>query len=447
MTLSALDELSRLVAFDTVNDPKRDEQSPECAQYISEKLEQFGFLTETIESEGHFSAFGRRGQGPFKILLLSHLDTVPVGDGWDSDPFRLRVEGEKAYGRGACDDKGNIVSLLLLAEKLKDSDPPCSVMIAATGDEEAGGRHGAAVLKDYLVKSGLFPDYVVVADGIDQQIIYRRRNILPATIKVKASPKWMSGIPETVRFETETFGSQTRHSAYMRPGVDRHAMLTASKFLDLNPYVTVQALRGGFLAARNVVPDWVELDIVRPDESAPEVEYDEALTDSMRALLALSQAAFPTKHSDKGKTISPNSLSRDGDLWTLYCDIRAMTNDDESVKQAIQHCLEGKLDVFSLKVLPGAGYVETDPDSLLIRGARWALKKEGIPTRLIEGFGASDSRFFAGEDCELFDFGPRGGNTHGPNEWVSLTSIEENAGFFHSLIEVLIRKPAALDSL
>jgi len=121
-----------------------------------------------------------------------------------------------------------------------------------------------------------------------------------------------------------------------------------------------------------------------------------------------------------------------------------MTNDGESVKQAIQHALDGKLEVFSLKVLSGAGYVETDPDSLLIRSAKWALKKEGIPTRLIEGFGASDSRFFAGEGCELFDFGPRGGNTHGPNEWVSLSSIEENAGFFHSLIEVLIRKPDAL---
>ncbi len=444
MTLSALDELSRLVAFDTVNDPRRDEPSPECAKYIIERLEQFGFLTETIESEGHFSAFGRRGQGPFKILFLSHLDTVPVGAGWDSDPFRLRVDGDRAYGRGTCDDKGNIVSLLLLGEKLMESDPRCSVMIAATGDEEAGGRHGAAVLKDYLVKSGLFPNYVVVADGIDQQIIYRRRNILPATIKARALQKRMRGIQETVRFETEAYGSQTRHSAYMRPGVDRHAMLTASKFLDLNPYVTVRALRGGFVAARNVVPDWVELDILKPDESAPEVEYDEALTDTMRALLAISQAAFPARHSDKGKTISPNSLSLEGDLWTLYCDIRAMTNDGESVKQAIQHALDGKLEVFSLKVLSGAGYVETDPDSLLIRSAKWALKKEGIPTRLIEGFGASDSRFFAGEGCELFDFGPRGGNTHGPNEWVSLSSIEENAGFFHSLIEVLIRRPDAL---
>ncbi|MHA2378303.1 MAG: M20/M25/M40 family metallo-hydrolase [Candidatus Thorarchaeota archaeon] len=444
MTLSALEELKKLVAFDTVNDRKRAEPSPECSRYINEILEQFGFLAEMIESEGHFSAFGRRGQGPFKILFLSHLDTVPVGDGWDSNPFKLRVEGDRAFGRGSCDDKGNIVSLLLLAEKLKERDPPCSVMIAATGDEEAGGRNGAAVLKEYLVKNGLFPDFVVVADGIDQQIIYRRRNILPAALKVKASPKRLRGIQETFRFETETYGSETRHSAYMRPGVDRHAMLVASKYLDLNPYAVVQALRGGFLAARNVVPDWVELDILHPDESSGEVEYDQALTDTMRALLALSQAAFPTKHSDKGKTISPNSLSLEGDLWTLHCDIRAMTNDGESVKQAIQHSLNGKVDVFSLKVLPGAGYVETDPDSFLIRAAKWALKKENIRTRLIEGFGASDSRFFAGAGCELFDFGPRGGNTHGPNEWVSLSSIEENASFFYTLLEVLTRKPDAL---
>ena len=114
------------------------------------------------------------------------------------------------------------------------------------------------------------------------------------------------------------------------------------------------------------------------------------------------------------------------------------------MERAIQRALEGRVNLFSLRVSPGIGYVDTDSNSRLIRAARWALEKEQMPYRVIEGYGASDSRFFAGEECDLFDFGPRGGNTHGPNEWVSISSIKENADFYHTLIDVLLRKPGGL---
>jgi succinyl-diaminopimelate desuccinylase len=189
-----------------------------------------------------------------------------------------------------------------------------------------------------------------------------------------------------------------------------------------------------------VVPDWVEMDVIHPDESGAELTYDAALTDLMRSILAMSQVAFPTKPSDKGTNICPNILSKENDLWTLYVDIRSMTNDGETVKAAFQDTLKGRVDLFSLKVHAGIGYVDCDPDSRLIRAAKWALEKEGIPYRIIEGFGGSDSRYFAGEGADLFDFGPRGGNVHGANEWVSIESLKEDADVFHTMIEVLTRE-------
>ncbi|MCK4280146.1 MAG: M20/M25/M40 family metallo-hydrolase, partial [Candidatus Thorarchaeota archaeon] len=127
MTLSVVRELEKLVSFNTVNDGKDKKASSECPRYIGSKLEEFGFISEVIESNGFYTSFARRGQGKSKILFLAHHDVVPVGDAWDSDPFKLKVEGDRAYGRGTCDDKGNIVSMLLLAEKLVESDLPCSV--------------------------------------------------------------------------------------------------------------------------------------------------------------------------------------------------------------------------------------------------------------------------------------------------------------------------------
>ena len=438
MPIDLVHVLAKLISFDTQNKGPEVKPTKECPEYINSILEENGFRTELLEEDGYLTAFGRRGQGSFKVLFIAHYDIVPFGEGWKTEPLLLKVEGDKAYGRGTCDDKGNIVSLMLLAEKLASSDLPCTVMIAATGDEEIGGRHGAKMLKDWLIKQGLFPDFIVVADGIHQQIIHRRRNILPAHIKVKENPSKIKGNAETVRFTTDAYGTDSRHSAYMRPGVDRHAMLTASKYLDQNPETVVTDVRGGFVKS-NVVPGWAEMNVIHPDPSGKEMTYDENLTELMRLLLAISQAAFPTKHSDKGKIISPNLLSKEDDLWTLYCDIRAMTNDGEAVKKSIEDAVKDHLELFSLKVVAGVGYVESDPNSRLIKAMRWALEKEGVVYKLIEGFGGSDSRYFAGQGSDLFDFGPEGDNLHGANEWVSLSSIKENAEVFHTMLEVLSR--------
>jgi len=443
MTLDPIELLKTLVAFDTRNTEDM-KATRKCPEYINSILGDLGFLTEIIEEDGYTTAFGRRGHGGFKILFIAHFDVVPFDrDKWRTDPLELTVEGDQAFGRGTCDDKGNIVSLLLLAEKLTQSDLPCTVMIAATGDEEIGGRKGAGVLKERLIKQGLFPDFVVVADGNGQDIIHRRRNMLPTIIHVRERMEKIKGRKKTLKITTETYGTESRHSAYMRFGVDRHAMIAASKYLDLNSQAVVQDVRGPFLKS-NVVPDYVEMDVIHPDPNGAEFSYDANLTDLMRSILALSMTKFHTEASDKGTNVCPNILSREGDLWKLYLDVRAMTNDGEAVDAAFQDSLKGRVDYFSLKVHAGIGFVNCDPDSRLIRAARWALEKEGIPYRVVEGFGGSDSRYFAPEGVDLFDFGPLGDNVHGANEWVSIESLKENATVFHTLVEVLFRRPSSI---
>lgn len=442
MTLDPVELLETLVAFDTRNNDEM-KATRKCAEFINKILGDFGFHTEVIESDGYTTAFGRRGHGQFKILFLAHFDIVPFGDGWKTEPLKLTMDGDKAFGRGTCDDKGNIVSLLLLAEKLVELDLPCTVMIAASGDEEIGGRNGAGVLKVSLIKQGLFPDYVVVADGSGQDIIHRRRNMLPTIIHVKERLEKIKGRKKTLKITTETYGTESRHSAYMRFGVDRHAMIAASKYLDLNSQAVVQDVRGPFLKS-NVVPDFVEMDVIHPDPKGAEFTYDANLTDLMQSILAVSMTKFHTEPSDKGTNICPNILSKEGDFWRLYVDVRAMTNDGEVVDAAIQESLKGRVDYFSLKVSPGIGFVNCNPDSRLIRAFKWALEKEGIPYRIVEGFGGSDSRYFAPEGVDLFDFGPRGDNIHGANEWVSIKSLRENADAFYTLIDVLLRKSDSL---
>jgi len=440
MSTGTEEQLRNLVAFDTVSDPARGKRpTVDCPKYITSCFEDLGLAARTLKHNGVYSSLAETGEGDFRVLFLAHFDVVPVGEGWKTDPFRLVVDGDRAYGRGTCDDKGNVTSLILLAERLAQNKPPCNVMLAATGDEEVGGANGAGHLKDYLSEQSKSPDYVVVADGVGQQMIFRRRNVLPTTIRAKRTTRTARGRAETVRFTTETYGNESRHSAYMQLGVDRHAMLTASKYLDLHPDALVRNVRGAFVKS-NVVPDWVELDLVHPDEAGAETDYDATLTGIMRLLLPISHSTFPTMFSERGAMISPNLLKLDADTWDLYCDVRAMTNEGGPLRETIMKVLKPTLRSVSVDVSDGAGYVDSDPQSRLIRTASWALKQQGMRCQLIEGFGASDSRFFS-RQAQVFDFGPLGENLHGANEWVLLHSIEENAKFFHRLIDGLVQDP------
>ncbi len=436
MKLNPLHLLRNLVAFNTVNDGVDKRPGRECPEYIVDVLFQFDFDARVLESNGFYTAFGvREAQGP-KVLFLAHFDVVPVGDGWNSDPFELKVDGDIAYGRGTCDNKGNIVSMLLMAERLSNESFPCTVMIAASGDEEIGGANGALYLKRWLQEHDLSPDYVVIADGVGQQIVFKRRNALPTTFRIKREQQVTRGRVETMQFTTETFASNSRHSAYLRRGVDRHAFLAASRYLLLNPEVLVKDVRGSFLKT-NIVPEWVELDLVFPDGD-DEITYDLSLTKMVRALLTISNISFDAKPSRIGTVIWPNLLSLEDDTWTLVCDIRAMTNDKISVKRAFEMNLADILGNVEVSVVSGAGFVNVDVNSHLIRAAMNALERLSMNVVLTEGSGASDSRYFA-DSAELFDFGPIGLNLHGPNENVSLSSIIKNGEFYYELLRELVK--------
>src|SRR5262249_12996985 len=85
-----------------------------------------------------------REDGP-GTLFESHMDTVPADD-WLDRAFAPRMEGDVLYGRGACDDKGCLVAMVLAVLELLESGtaPPRPVLLLAAGDEEyaqTGIRH------------------------------------------------------------------------------------------------------------------------------------------------------------------------------------------------------------------------------------------------------------------------------------------------------------------
>ncbi len=90
------------------------------------------------------------GNRPDKVWVLSHMDVVPPGDLslWDSDPFTLRVDGDRLYGRGTEDDHHGIVMSLLAVRAFLDLGltPERTLALALVADEETGNERGLAYL-------------------------------------------------------------------------------------------------------------------------------------------------------------------------------------------------------------------------------------------------------------------------------------------------------------
>lgn len=81
------------------------------------------------------------------LMLMAHLDTVAVGDpaNWRKDPFCGEIENGKIYGRGACDDKYGLATIMFLLKIFREKGfvPRTNLVFGAYGDEEEGGSHGA----------------------------------------------------------------------------------------------------------------------------------------------------------------------------------------------------------------------------------------------------------------------------------------------------------------
>ena len=84
------------------------------------------------EGEGHIGWADVPGAEKEQYLAtITHLDVVPEGNGWDADPFTLRVRDGWLLGRGVADDKGPSVLCLYALKFLKDEAGPLRYPVRA----------------------------------------------------------------------------------------------------------------------------------------------------------------------------------------------------------------------------------------------------------------------------------------------------------------------------
>ena len=106
--------------------------------------------------------FAIREAGGRHFAFAGHLDVVPPGNGWASEPFSPEIKGEFLHGRGAVDMKGSIAAFVAALHEIPQDAGTISLII--TGDEEGPAIHGTRALIAHMQSRGSIPDVCLVGE-------------------------------------------------------------------------------------------------------------------------------------------------------------------------------------------------------------------------------------------------------------------------------------------
>ncbi len=161
---SMIKDLQALVAINSVEGEHTADapfgEGPKAALHKALSLcDRLGFRTKNLDN---YAGYGEIGEGEKLIGLVAHLDVVPVGDGWKTNPFEGVVIGDSIYGRGVSDDKGAVVASMYAMKIVKDLNIPLNkrVRLIMGTNEESGSK----CLAHYVSKEGHI-DYGFTPDG------------------------------------------------------------------------------------------------------------------------------------------------------------------------------------------------------------------------------------------------------------------------------------------
>lgn len=140
-----LDDLAAVVAIDSSGDGPVKEGMPfgegpakalDCFLKIAERI---GLETDNVDNYAGVVSYG---DGEETVGVLAHLDVVPAGKGWTTDPFTMVIRDGNMYGRGVIDDKGSAIAALYGLRIIRDLGIPLKrgLRLVVGTNEELGSK-------------------------------------------------------------------------------------------------------------------------------------------------------------------------------------------------------------------------------------------------------------------------------------------------------------------
>jgi len=177
---------SRVVQFlrDLIDIKSLSSQEEQVIYRIKEEMEKCDYDEITIDPMGNI--LGRIGNGKHIIAMDAHVDTVDVGNpaNWTIDPFKGAMKDGIIYGRGACDMKGALASIVYGGKIIKElglEDDYSLYIVGSVQEEDCDG-----LCWQYIINEGkLRPEVVVIAEPTNLGIYRGHRGRIEIEVRTK----------------------------------------------------------------------------------------------------------------------------------------------------------------------------------------------------------------------------------------------------------------------
>ncbi|MEX2183865.1 MAG: ArgE/DapE family deacylase [Chloroflexota bacterium] len=186
---------------------------------------------------------GGRG-GARRLILSGHLDVVPPGDSatWSTDPWGAEVRDGAMYGRGACDMKGGVASILGAVRALRDADLlddlRGELMVVLVPSEEDGGQGTLAA-----IRAGATGDMAVITEPSNLDVVVAHAGAITFRLNVPGRAAHASQRREGVSALDNLF---TLSRALQADEAHRNGAETDQLMTDLGlPYPTIIGIVAG----------------------------------------------------------------------------------------------------------------------------------------------------------------------------------------------------------
>lgn len=312
---SSIAILSDLVAYPTISP----DSNLAMIDDLATRLESVGARVDLYRDESGQKANLYATLGPDRpggILLAGHTDVVPVTDqDWSSDPFEMRREEGRLFGRGTCDMKGFIAACIALAPDLAAQATGRPLHFAFTHDEESGCL-GAQALIEQLAQREDTPAMAIIGEPTLMQLIEGHKGCYEYSTHFSGREghgslpdQGVNAVEYAVRYVARLL--ELRETLKARAPKD-------SAFNPPQTTINVGALHGG--VAHNVIPGKTRLDWeMRPvqDSDADFVKADlagfvaEVLLPQMRAVWPDARIDTETIGEVVGLTPMADNAARD----------------------------------------------------------------------------------------------------------------------------------------
>ena len=370
------------------------------------------------------------------VLLLAHLDVVPIAPGtekdWQASPFAGEVKDGFIWGRGTWDNKGNLIAQLETVELLLANGfkPRQTIYLAFGADEEVGGLRGALQISKLLQSRNVKLDFVLdegllITDGILKGlnspvalIGIAEKGYLSVVLKVPATPGHSSMPPPKGTSAIAMMSAALRR-------LEDDQLPAGIRGVAHEMFDTIGPEMGGFnrFALTNL---WL---------FGPVVQSQLEKGASTHAMLRTTTALTIVNAGNKDNVLpgvaeaTVNFRMLPGDtVASMMEHVKARTGSDR----------------FELYALPGAA--EPSPVSPTQSASYQLINRtirEVFPSTLVAPglmIGGTDSRHFTAVSDHIYRFSPVRATSedlnrfHGTNERIATANLAEMVRFYHRLL-------------